>query len=76
MGDPILELVEASKAPMTGWWGLTITVEDLGALPLELITEPKPAVQPGRQIATALSPGTPLAFMTPEVRQERSVRWK
>jgi hypothetical protein len=71
LGGPILELVEASKAPMTEWWGLTITVEDLGALPRDLITEPKPAVQPGRQIATALSPGTPLAFMTPEVEANR-----
>ena len=72
LGGPILELVEASKAPMTEWWGLTITVEDLGALPAELITEPKPAVQPGRQIATARSPGTPLAFMTPEAKANRA----
>ena len=57
---------------MTEWWGLTITVEDLGALPAELITEPKPAVQPGRQIATARSPGTPLAFMTPEANANRA----
>ena len=40
--------------------------------PAELITEPKPAVQPGRQIATALSPGTPLAFMTPEAEANRA----
>ena len=33
LGDPILELVEASQALATAWWGLTITVKDLGALP-------------------------------------------
>ncbi len=41
-------------------------VKDLEALPADLITAPKPALQPGRLIATARSPGTPLAFMTPE----------
>jgi hypothetical protein len=69
LGAPILELVEAPQAPAPAWWGLTITVEDLGALPPDLITEPKPAVQPGRQIATARSKGIPLAFMTPEMRR-------
>jgi hypothetical protein len=67
LGGPILELVEASQAPAPSWWGLTVTVADLDALPAELISSPKPAVQPGRLIATARSSGTPLAFMTPEV---------
>lgn len=65
LGEPILELVEAPGAPATAWWGLTMTVADLDALPVDLISSPKPAVQPGRLIATARSPGTPLAFMTP-----------
>jgi hypothetical protein len=66
IGEPILELVEASRAPATAWWGLTITVTDLDALPADLIGSPKPAIQPGRLIATARSAGTPLAFMSPE----------
>jgi hypothetical protein len=67
LGGPILELVEASQAPATAWWGLTVTVADIGAFPADLIGSPKPAVQPGRLIATARSAGTPLAFITPEV---------
>jgi hypothetical protein len=66
LGAPILELVEAPQAPATAWWGLTLTVPDLGALPEDLVSPPKPAVQPGRFIATARSPGTPLAFITAE----------
>ncbi len=67
LGGPILELVEASQAPTTAWWGLTVMVSDLDALPADLVSPPKPAVQPGRLIATARSAGTPLAFMTAEV---------
>jgi hypothetical protein len=63
---PILELVESHQAPAPAWWGLTLTVPDLTALPQELISPPKPAVQKGRFIATARTPGTPLAFITPE----------
>jgi catechol 2,3-dioxygenase-like lactoylglutathione lyase family enzyme len=66
LGPTILELVEAPSAPATTWWGLTVTVPDLGALPGTLISDPKPAVQRGRLIATVRTPGTPLAFMTPE----------
>jgi hypothetical protein len=66
LGAPILELVEARKAPAPAWWGLTITVPDLSALPEDLVGRPKPAVQPGRLIVTARSPGTPLAFITAE----------
>jgi hypothetical protein len=64
LGGPILELVEARQAPALAWWGLTMTIPDLDALPEDLISPPKPAVQPGRVIATARSPGTPLAFIT------------
>jgi len=63
---PILELVEAREAPAPAWWGLTVTVPELDALPSELVTTPKPAVQPGRMIARARTPGAPLAFITPE----------
>ncbi|HEY2769574.1 MAG TPA: hypothetical protein VGI87_03360 [Solirubrobacteraceae bacterium] len=66
LGEPILEVVEARQAPAPAWWGLTVTVADLNALPEDLISSPKPAVQPGRFIATARSPGTPLAFITPD----------
>ncbi len=65
LGGTILELVEATQAPAPAWWGLTITVAELDALPPDLVGSPKPAVQPGRLIATARSAGTPLAFMTP-----------
>ncbi len=65
LGGPILELVESSQATATRWWGLTMIVDYLLKLPADLVTEPKPAVQPGRLIATARSPGVPLAFMTP-----------
>ena len=65
LGGPILELIEASQAPALAWWGLTVMVSDLDALPADLVSPPKPAVQPGRLIATARTPGTPLAFITP-----------
>lgn len=67
LGAPILELVEARQAPAPAWWGLTIVVPDLGALPQDLVSRPKPAVQAGRFIVTARSPGTPLAFITAEL---------
>jgi hypothetical protein len=66
LGEPILEIVENVRVAAPEWWGLTITVATLDRLPAGLISAPKSAVQPGRFIATARSPGTPLAFMTPE----------
>ncbi len=66
LGGPILEIVENERVAAPEWWGLTLTVETLDQLPADLISAPKAAVQPGRLIATARSPGTPLAFMTPE----------
>jgi hypothetical protein len=72
LGPAILELVEAPQAPKTAFWGLVIIVQDLDALADRLnnhLTPIKPAVQPGRQIATlertaGLSPA--IAFMGPE----------
>jgi hypothetical protein len=75
LGPAILELVENPSAPVSGparFWGLVIVVDDLAALAARLaphLSEPKPAVQPGRRIATlqasaGLSPA--VAFMTPE----------
>ena len=40
-----------------------MTLPDLAVLPGTLITEPKPAVQPGRFIARVRTPGIPLAFI-------------
>jgi len=67
----VLEVVEApGREPAL--WGLTVVVEDLGALG-PLVGEPRDAVQPGRRIATARREAglpTALAFMTP--RPQRS----
>lgn len=74
IGPAILELVEARAMPdgPARFWGLVVIVSDLEALRARLhphLSEPKPAVQPGRLIATlgesaGLSPR--VAFMTPE----------
>jgi hypothetical protein len=75
LGPGILELVEAKQAPAgpAAFWGLVVVLRDLGWLASQLGTEwvgdPKPAVQPGRQIVTlkrAAGLGQPLAFMTPD----------
>jgi hypothetical protein len=73
IGPAILELVEAPGQPL-GFWGLVVTVNDLDALADRLgehLGPIKPAVQPGRRIATVRpSAGltTNLAFMDPEPR--------
>ncbi len=75
LGPAILELVENKSAPAEDparFWGLVIIVADLDGLAARLgeqLSAPKPAVQPGRRIATlrraaGLSPA--VAFMTPE----------
>ncbi len=51
LGPAIMELVEAPEAAVTGFWGLTIVVADLGALGPH-VGPARPAVQPGRHIAT------------------------
>ena len=74
LGPAILELVEAPGAPPgpARFWGLVVNVADLDALAErlgELLGTIRPAVQPGRRIAT-LRPkaglAQPVAFMDPE----------
>jgi hypothetical protein len=75
LGPTILELVEApsaDRAQSARFWGLVVVVPDLRALAERLgpqLGQIKPAIQPGREIATlrdtaGLSPA--VAFMTPE----------
>ena len=74
LGPAILELVEAVGAPAgpARFWGLVAIVEDLDGLAARLgdrVGAVKPAVQPGRRIATARTSaglGPALAFMSPE----------
>ncbi len=75
LGPAILELVENKSAPPgepARFWGLVIIVADLDALAARLgenLSPPKPAVQPGRLIATlrpAAGLSAAVAFMTPE----------
>ncbi len=75
LGPAILELVEAQQMPPgpARFWGLTFIANDLDALAErlgpELLRPTKPAVQPGRRIATldrAAGLKTNVAFMTPE----------
>jgi hypothetical protein len=73
-GGLIVEVVERPEVPdgPGSFWGLVINVEDLDAacehIGRDLISDPKDAVQPGRQIATVRSDlglGLPVALMTP-----------
>ncbi len=74
LGPAILELVEAVGAPAgpARFWGLVVIVEDLDGLAARLgdrVGAVKPAVQPGRRIATVRTSaglGPALAFMSPE----------
>jgi hypothetical protein len=74
LGPAILELVEAKTAPPGPaiFWGLVVIVTDLEALADRLqdrLGTIKPAVQPGRHIATLRSSaglGQQVAFMDPE----------
>jgi len=67
----ILELVENPSVRRPEYWGLVVIVDDLDALHgahPDFVAPPKPAVQPGRRIATARRAadlGTAVAFMTP-----------
>lgn len=77
-GETILEVVGPAEATGTGpasIWGLALTTDDMNKATSSIdpfISTPKPAVQPGRQIATINSKGlgmtTALALMTPHVR--------
>lgn len=68
----IVEIVESERTTGVGLFGLVVNVADLetlcGELGPELIGLPKPAVQPGRLIATVRSQaglGFPVALMSP-----------
>lgn len=78
MGEVILELVgppsSAGDEPCS-IWGLALVTEDIDASAAHLgaaCSAPKPAVQPGRRIATVrtrdLGIGPTIALMTPHVR--------
>jgi hypothetical protein len=74
LGGLVVEVVEhrtLGEDP-AAFWGLVLNVEDLDAavarLPVGLVGDPKPAVQPGRSIATvqeAAGLGVRVALMTP-----------
>jgi hypothetical protein len=74
LGPAILELVEAKDAPSgpARFWGLVVVVTDLPGLGDRLaphLGEVRPAVQPGRHIATlsdAAGLGPKVAFMDPD----------
>jgi hypothetical protein len=74
VGPAILEVVEAPQAERVAFWGLVIVVRDLEALAARLgahLGEIRPAVQPGRRIATvkpSAGLSTNLAFMDPDRR--------
>ena len=74
LGPLIVELVEPADLPVgpAEFWGLVLNVEDLDVaverLGPELISAAKPAVQPGRSIATVRAEaglGVSVALMTP-----------
>jgi hypothetical protein len=71
LGPTIMELVEVPEAPATAFWGLTVVVTDIDALADEhaVVSDVRPAVQPGRRIASVgrgAGLSTRLAFMDPE----------
>jgi hypothetical protein len=81
LGGPILEVVEAPEAKATAFWGLTFSMRgspsSVGSLDelcarSPFVGEPRPAVQPGRRIATvarAAGLSTRVAFIDPEPRR-------
>jgi hypothetical protein len=72
LGPAIMEVVEAPGTPAPAFWGLTLIVSDFERLRAHAgpaLGQARPAVQPGRQIATLLPEArlsTRVAFMTPE----------
>ena len=69
----IIEIVESDRVRSPALFGLVLNVADLDAaaarLGPELVSAPKPAVQPGRRIATVRAGaglGVALALMSPE----------
>lgn len=80
-GEPIIELVgpvEATGTRPASIWGLALSSDDLASTVTALgpaLSEPKPAVQPGRTIATLdtknLDISVPLAVMSAHVKPPR-----
>jgi hypothetical protein len=77
LGEVVLELVGPVEPTGDGparFWGLAFTVADMdatAALLGERVSAPKPAVQPGRRIATLRkddSVSVPVAFMSADLR--------
>lgn len=74
-GRVIVEVVRRQAVERPRIWGLVAVVEDLAALPADLVGTPKDAVQPGRRIVTARAVpglGTAVAFMTPRPGSSRA----
>jgi hypothetical protein len=81
LGGPILEVVESPEAQATAFWGVTFamrgppgTTESLDDLCARnrFVGDPRPAVQPGRRIATVSREAglsTRVAFIDPEPRR-------
>jgi hypothetical protein len=71
LGPAIMEIVQAADVGGTRFWGLVVIVSDLDALAErfgDLLSEIRPAVQPGRRIAPLRSKaglGPAIAFMDP-----------
>lgn len=72
----IVELVESDRVRQPSIWGVVVIVADLDATVAaapQLIGRPKPAVQPGRQIATVdRTAGLPVAVAFMDADQPRS----
>jgi catechol 2,3-dioxygenase-like lactoylglutathione lyase family enzyme len=72
LGPAIMEIVEAPEARATHFWGLTIVVADLAVARAHMnghLSDDRPAVQPGRRIATlgrGAGLSTRVALMDPE----------
>lgn len=72
-GDVIIEVVQTPKAVGASLWGFVLVANDLDDVVARLgesvISAPKPAVQPGRRIATvraAVGLGVNVALMSPD----------
>jgi len=76
-GGLIVEVVERESLTedSASLWGFVLVLDDISAtcatLGRDVVSEPRPAVQPGRSIATVRTDvglGVPLALMSPDVR--------
>jgi len=76
-GGLIVEVVEREglTEDSASLWGFVLVLDDIAAtcatLGPDVVSEPRPAVQPGRSIATVRTDvglGVPLALMSPDVR--------